>query len=521
MLARRTLGLRQALFCLAVVLLLTPVFVFHYFPSVDGPAHVLNASLLNRLLFHPDAQLQAWYRWNPVVVPNWLDHLLLMALLPFLSGPLAERVVIAVYAVTFVFAFRYALRGVARDTQGLEFLALPLVFNMHVYWGFYNFCLSLAVFLVILGFLLRTDGDWTMLRTGILAALALVLYISHGLMFLFGLMTALLYSVLRHRFNPRAAVGSAVHVSGAFLPGLALFLYYYFFRVLRAETVTEWPSLRYATSLVVTLSPMVAFSRTERFLSALYALMLYGLVALRLWQLRSRWDRPELLLIGLAGVASVFVLPVTASGGTMTTPRLVYFPVFLLVMWLAAVPMPSGWTLVAATMSFMIAGGLQLARWPAYRAYDREIGQLQASLKKQVRPGGLYLEYPGDTLGPFTTGGRISQPDVSPSALCYLGVSTKAFILSNYEGDMDHFPLLFRSNRNPYRHLFQKDGEPLAGALDRQWDTVRIDGVLSWCNQLDKGVCETNPLGDSYSATPLSNGPPEARFFVYSHGMRR
>lgn len=494
---------------MAIAALVLPLFLVHYFPSGDGPAHVLNASLLNRMLFQHDAQLENWFTLNPVVVPNWSGHLVLMGLLTFLPGPTAERVLIAIYVVSFLLAFRFMLQGVSSDTQGLEFLALPLVYNLHVYWGFYNFCLSLSVYLLILGVLFRYGRAWTKARLTLLAALALLLYLSHPLMFLFAVLTVVLLTLVRDRNIPDAIRSLRLPLL-SFLPSALLYLDYALFRVKRAESIVEWPSLRYSASLLLTLSPLSPFGGAERYLALGLAAFLFVFTAVRLWQLRDRWPAPELLCLALVGALSVFLMPVTASGGMMITPRLVYLPLFALIAWLAARPIPAPWPRVASVLGIVIAVGMQLLRVPVYRNYDRQLSELMDSLTPRVHSGELYAQDSGSALGPLTNSGSPLAPDISPHSIAFLGVSNQAMILSNYEAEQDHFPLLFRPGIDPYVHILRYLGSSSAppGSISQ------VDAFLFWCNSAGRGNCSTDQLGPAFQVEKLAEGPDGARWFV-------
>ena len=506
-------NLPRALFWVAIVALLLPLVLVNYFPSCDGPAHVLNASLLDRMLLQGDVQLRYWFTLNPVVVPNWSGHLILIALLRFLPGPVAERVLIAIYVIAFLPAFRYMLRGLTRDTQGLEFLALPLVYNMHLYWGFYNFCIALVVYLLLLGLFLRSDGAWSSVRMSAFAGLAMLLYLSHGLMFLFGVLTVAILAFVRRRATFYDALRALRIPALLFLPCLLLFLDYTLFRVNRAQSILEWPAMRYSASQLFILAPLAPFRGQERYFAAAYAAFLYGLVGLRLWQLRRKWPAPELLCLALIGTLSVFVLPVAASGATMITARLVYLPVFALIGWLAAspVPIPWAWARAGVVLSIAIAFGLQFIRIPLYRAYNRDLIQIVAALAPLVHLNGVYAEDTGASVGPLTNAGTVSMPDVSPNAMGFLGVSNRAMILSNYEAHEDHFPLLFRAERDPYNHVFRYLTGPIAppkGSLGQ------VDGFLFWCNSRAQGMCSTDRLGDLFQVQRLAEGPQAASWWV-------
>jgi hypothetical protein len=522
----RRLGL--LVFSVAAAASLVPLLIFQYFPSSDGGAHVMNASLLDRLIFEHDAQVSAWYRMNPVVVPNWLGHILLMALVPFVPASMAERILIGFYVLTFLFGFRYMLRGVTRETNGLEFLAFPLVYNMHVYWGFYNFCLSLVILLFLIGFVVRSQDVLNTRRLVMLAVLALLSYLSHGLMFFFGFMSALVLLVLRGSAGAGADLSQVVRFTRphiyrkqlltagkafvAFVPALILFAYYSLFRVHGGEGVTEWPTLRYAASLLMTLSPISTFGKVDRVLAALYAVLLYGMALFGLWLYRQKWRMPELLLLASLGMVAVFLLPVTMSGGTMATPRLVYFPVIMLVAWLAANPLPRRWCQLALVGSLCIAITAQVLRWSVYVGYDREVGQLAASLHDQLHPNEAYLQIPGATIGPLTNAGNISSPDISGSVLCLLSVANRASVINNYEATVDHFPLLFRPERDPYR-TFSANAELKPQEVIKQpFNGVTISGILTWCDKPNRNYCDDQYFFGLYQNVALRGAPPQAQW---------
>ncbi|MGP0073338.1 MAG: hypothetical protein ACLPWF_15580 [Bryobacteraceae bacterium] len=472
---------------------------------------MLNASLLNRILFQHDAQLGTWYTLNPVVVPNWTGHLILMALVPLLSGPLAERVLIAIYVVSLPLAFRFMLRGLMRDTQGLEFLALPLVYNMHVYWGFYNFCLSLSIYLLLVGVFFRWSHAWTRARLISLAGLALLLYLSHPLMFLFAVLTVTLVTLVRHRTRVSDGIAALWLPAIAFVPSALLYLDYALFRSKRAESILAWPSLRYSASLLFTLAPLNVFGGPERYLTLGFAAFLFGLAGVRLWQLRKKWPAPELLCLTLVGALSVFLMPVTASGGTMITPRLVYLPVFALIAWLAVARIPAPWPGVILVLGMGIAAGIQLARIPIYRNYDRELTELIHSLAPRVHSGDQIAQGNGPAIGPITNSGKKYVPDISPNAIAFLGVDERAMILSNYEAEQDHFPLIFRPDRDPYVQFLQALSGP---SRPPEASLSQVDAILFWCNSAGQGNCSTDQLGAAFQREKLAAGPSAARWFV-------
>src|SRR4051812_29909866 len=142
-----------ALYCTLALLYVTPFWIVHYLPTVDGPCHTYNAWILRH---HGDPRyplFQRYYEVNAAPFPNWLGHGI-MALLMFVVPPLvAEKLLVSAYALTLLGGIWYLVGSVRPGgSRWLVFLAFPFVFNHLFQYGFYNFSLSLALFPFIIGF---------------------------------------------------------------------------------------------------------------------------------------------------------------------------------------------------------------------------------------------------------------------------------------------------------------------------------------------------------------------------------
>jgi len=82
---------KRILIFVLLVLHVLPLWIFTYFPSQDGPAHIYNAYVLK--VFH-DAEegslMRQYYQLNLTLFPNWFTHAFLMLLMyvipPYSSG---------------------------------------------------------------------------------------------------------------------------------------------------------------------------------------------------------------------------------------------------------------------------------------------------------------------------------------------------------------------------------------------------------------------------------------------------
>src|SRR5262249_32463509 len=139
------------LFAALAVLHLLPVWRVAYVPTTDGPSHVYNAFVHLHLhdpawpLFAPTFEI------DPKPLPNWLSQVALLPPLAVFSPGVAEKVLVSLYVLLFLAAARFFAGSVDPERRWLAFLAFPFVYNWSFHFGFYNFCFSLAFYLLALG----------------------------------------------------------------------------------------------------------------------------------------------------------------------------------------------------------------------------------------------------------------------------------------------------------------------------------------------------------------------------------
>jgi len=108
---------RENLMLLILILAhLIPIWVFHSFPSQDGPTHIENANILFDY-FNPDRSiLRDYYILNTRLEPTWLGHLVLAGLMYIVPTFIAEKIFLSGYIIFLPLSIRYALRGIRPDS---------------------------------------------------------------------------------------------------------------------------------------------------------------------------------------------------------------------------------------------------------------------------------------------------------------------------------------------------------------------------------------------------------------------
>lgn len=167
---RRTLPL----FIVLAILHVAPVWSVRYLPLGDGPTHVYNAWVLHGLIAgDAPPRIAEAYRvdWRPH--PNWTGHVLMALAMAVVPPLIAEKLL-----VTLIIALMLAgawLLATAVDPRNdvYAFLAFPFTWAQTLVAGYYNFSLSVALYLIILAIWWRRGSVL------LLAALLIVCNFTH------------------------------------------------------------------------------------------------------------------------------------------------------------------------------------------------------------------------------------------------------------------------------------------------------------------------------------------------------
>ena len=476
---------------IVVMALLLPLARYPYFPTQDGPAHLQNAAILNAYDEPAADHLRQYYTLSTRFDPTWLGHLALAGLLAIASAPLADKIFVAGYALAFVLALRYALRGIHRRAASLAFLGLPFVFNHLLHLGFYSFCYSVAAALLAIGWCLR-ERRWSARRTLGFGGLVLLVWALHPvsalvvMVFVASMGAAELartWRAGRRGTKPpsRQLAAPVLACLPAALAALALALR-------QRGGSMGWLPWGHRWWSLATGDVLVAYNLRELWVARVFVLFLAAVSLAVLWRRarRPRLSRCDGLLLSAVAVTFLYwTLPDRVSVASYISARLGLFALVLLTMWLAAQPFARRTRRLIAATGASITLLLAAARQPAYRALS---GQLRDYLS--VAP---HLE-PGTTLLPLCFARRgVGQDGRTPSmkvepflhAAGWLAVERQVVDLSNYEAMMGVFPVDFRPELDPFRHILPPHSIELAPARAditgyAERTPGRIDYVLVW-----------------------------------------
>lgn len=436
----------DALLALAVAAQVAPVLLLGQVVTVDGPAHLLGATVLAEYADPAHPIYSRLYRLDLFPSPNLLTGGVLAVLLWVLPVAAAEKVVAAAALVLLPLALRYAARGVHPDAGWLALAAPPLAAGYLFFYGFTNFVAGLGLALFAVGHALRQQDGWRLPAIAVQAGLLLLTYLAHLAPFAVALLTVAAVTFPRRQLRAAAlAAVPALLLTGAFLarPG--------------EPGPPAWkPPADLLGGLVTLALPVVTFDRLEVLPALLLAATLgaLGVLAVR------RYGRATLrgtsgALAAAAAVSTVLVVAAPATLGVQygfLNERLSYAPPLLLALWLAAHPPGRRARVVACVALLVASGALVVIRIPALTYYDRLLGEF-ATAGAAVPPGATVLPV---RLHAFTPpGGAVRIPTWDPLRHASSGIAARrrGVDIGHYEGQLAYFPTRFRDGLNKRRIL--------------------------------------------------------------------
>lgn len=442
----------------SAVLLLGPIL------TNDGPVHVAFAHLMAG---DPAAALQsAVYRPGDRRLTNAFGDLLMSGLMTVVSPALAESILQVLCLVAPVAAGAFCLAAIDRRNTWLAVLLLPLSLNEMFFLGLYNFCLSMAAFLVAVGLHLRLGGRYRFGGSIAIVAVLLAAFALHPAGFVaawvcLAAMTAgavvsrrIAGVSLGEAFVERASVWIALGLAAAVV-------------VLLGDPVGDDTVLygRSPTRRLVYFVSASSLASTEWQLILTIALMLL-LLAITVAAVRGRlasapWtvfteERALGLFAGfLASIVLMLVFPDSIGGGWTHFRRFVLFPYPLVVANLALLPHTRRWIVGGAAGAMVAFLGLAGDDFRHQANAREQIGAAADAIDRAIGAHCTVLPIVLDR-GPVDADGREVDLKYQPYFQVFSRLETRddRVVLFNYLARLDVYPIRYAANADPHETLF-------------------------------------------------------------------
>jgi hypothetical protein len=486
------------LFLFLLFLNVLPIWLFPYFPSQDGPSHLENANILNKLIFSNIPVFQEYYSINKVLLPNWLGHISLAIFLHIFPPLVSEKLLLAFYIITFPISLCYVLYAINPANAWIALLSFPLIYNYTFHMGFYNFSLSLPLFLLFIGYYIRHSLVFKMKTIVILMLLSLILYFSHIVSLGMAFITILyidIYSLLfceyqdsKHstvRQGMMTLKRNLVQLLFIFLPTIILGL---------AFAGKQGLDINYRTNAierVLGLFGHLSFTLTEAIPIILYDVLVSSLcVVVIIDMMRNRGSHKYKYFVLFATYVFLYLLvpdTVTTESGALLH-RLYLFVHLAFLLWVASQQIIEKvkYCIIFSALFISIAQiGINTSSYAELNDYLSEY----LSCRDVIRENTILLPLCFSPQGEDDHENTLSR-NVKPfiHAASYLSVNRNVVVLANYEANSSIFPILYNPVLNPYTHI--GDIEHLPSRIDllnyNNSTGKMIDYVLVWNMKEDR-----------------------------------
>ena len=184
-----------------IVIYLLPIWLFPYFPTQDGVSHVYNSQILTEYN-NAEYQFRDYYEINWYPVPELaFPHFSLAVLMFVFPSLIAEKIFLSLYVILFPLAIHYFLEAVQRRRYPLVILSFTFIYNYLFLMGFYNFAVSVPLFLPRTRLLWKHKDAMHKTRIIQLNLLIIITYFAHLISYAFILFSIALLAVFHFRRN--------------------------------------------------------------------------------------------------------------------------------------------------------------------------------------------------------------------------------------------------------------------------------------------------------------------------------
>lgn len=414
------------IFIIFLILHLLPLFSVGVLLTLDGPSHLYNAKLFNEIL-EGNSIISELYQINTELIPNYLGHLMLSALLWLTTPVLALKIIHILYVVGISVSFRKLVLTLNPKAGLLSVLIFPFIYSELFLYGFYNFTIALIFLFITLRFWILNFDKKSILFFVQLTALFLLTYFAHSFTFLLLCLSIGVYTIVlgieRKDYWSIFRVGIK-----AFLAALPSIIFSISF-VLKRKTYNQYLDSSELWRKLFNMSFLPSFEKGEVFYF-LWIILIFLVV--KAFKQTTKIDYTFLYLTIISCVL-YFYMPDDVGYAGFFSVRMVYVSVVFLVLWLAIqnFSLKITWVVVAVVFVFQIQRMEGLKEWAMIK---------NNRAKEIIKIGGLIPE--NSIIKPITTINTWHYFHLSS----LLGVKKPQIILDNYEAGQDYFPVKWKQN---------------------------------------------------------------------------
>ena len=433
---------------LSLIIIFTLYFLFKdnfSFVTVDGPAHLYNARILEQLI-QKDDFISNYYHHLHEITPNFFSTYLLFFLNQIFTPVISEKVLIFLLLTHFFIGMALILKSISSKPHLFLLLSTPLGLNYLLGFGFYNFLFGINFLLISIWFYLNYLKEFKFYYLiGIFLCTGLT-YLCHGLVFLIAIciLTAILgFKIIQDVYNEKQFrkryLLEYIKLGIIFLPGIYFILD---FMELREELNKSYLSNYEIIDFISEMRPLILYTHLDRMYAKEYFYIFYGLIAISTYRWFEQY-RPSTkkdyffnsiwLIIFATLLLSLFFLPDGSSGGSFIIVRIHFLAIVFSIFWISVYGF-NKWFLYGCLLLlfFPLKNSVQ-EKWKIQKELNLRVNEFLEAEKKIEENSTIFTMRHSNEW----TDGHFSN---------YLGINKPVLILDNYEAGTGYFPVRFKIN---------------------------------------------------------------------------
>ena len=454
-----------------ILVYLLPIWLFPYFPTQDGVSHVYNSQILTEYN-NPEYQFRYYYEINWYPFPNWLSHFSLAVLMFVFPSLIAEKIFLSLYIILFPLAVSYFLNAVQRGRHALVILSFTFIYNYLFLMGFYNFAVSVPLFLLALGYWWKHKAEMNRTRIVLLNLLIVITYFAHLISYAFILFSIALLALFHFRRDFKRIL-----ITGCYLlPAAALLLVYLPTSDLLAGEPPEFGLGRFGELFVnlIGMHVLVAYAEPPSWLSGLVSVFLLFLAVVTIWQNRSGKTaefagQTAFLCLTAVLFGLYFILPNAIGPGGWVNDRLAILATLAIFAWFREFDRIQWRRVFTAAVTLLALINIVYVG-VVFKNLNAEIDEFNAFVQR-VGKNKIILPLH------FDPRGSSKRVGIFVNAANYYCLDNGGINLGNYEIQFDYFPVRFNAE-------FERPLDEKEWVQTVHWDPERID-LCAYADNVD------------------------------------
>ena len=473
------------LFYFLILLHITYVFSLPIFLTQDGPSHLYNSKILLDYFKNENIQnFNQYFELNINIFPNYLQSIILCLLLLFFNPLFAEKILIALLVISMPMAFRYVMHK--HNPSGI-FLCYPIFIfanSYFLFYGFYNFQLSITIFLLFIGKVIDYRENLDSKNFIILFFIITILFFTHPVGYIIAVVILCL-EIFLIIFKKDSVPIKKRKITTYLLIMIPTFLMFFKFFTTENNSGNELIDITISKSTFLRLIDMkhlIVFSKGEEIIYfLLFIIIILNLINIIFGPGNKRREgfTKIIFLILLFNLGVYFFINDSLAGGGYLNNRITIYIYITTLIYIGLRGSKFNYkSLTIAVSTSMIIYSI-IIRYPIQKNIS-DITEDYLQTIDFIHENSILLPLSLNNYGLWKSNLLSPRLAIFKHISGYLGATKPIISMNNYEADTGHFPIIWKNDVNPYKYLSTNN----RAGIESNYPSVNIEQYNKRINQI-------------------------------------